>query len=142
MCLKSNGKKTEFMKWIKISLCFLPFLCAILWTISPMIKTYVSIYRLPALAYNHKDVEQDAFTQEEIRRKIQAYFRDYDIYLPFDDMVFIPSDITKDEQRTYFENTQKLCGKGSFIFWMQQHIRLPLWGDYVWEDCWQIPFGS
>ena len=117
-------KKTIFL------LCFSPVFFALLWSFYPLIKAKFAAYRLT----NTLEGKSKLLTQEKkLKQTIQAHFRDYKIYVPFED-IKLRSKLKKEKLLSSHEN---FCGHGNVLIWIPYKIKTPkfLQRKFISEFC-------
>lgn len=109
-----------------------PFLFAALWTVAPALRALYSCYNL---RISNKEVAaaKDG-SNLELRRKVQKFFLDQQVYIPFED-IFLDSDVGESEKKRFDSMISKTCGKGSMFIWVPFKFRLPIIGDRIIEWC-------
>lgn len=76
-------------------------------------------------------------TISDAKRKIQKHFLDNDVYIPLEDIVFLASKESPDNNMSSM--TKAACGKNGLIaIWLPFEVRLPLLGSWIYEWCWDL----
>lgn len=70
---------------------------------------------------------------KEIKRNIQNKFRKKKVYVPLEDIVLE----TSETPQILIDDMRKSCGKGEVYVWLPMHVKLPVFGDRIWEKCWK-----
>lgn len=121
-------KKTLFILFL-----ITPFVYAGLWTATPAIR---AAYACHSLGISKKEIlaAQTSKNSLDLRRKIQKFFLDQQVYIPFED-IFLNGGADESEKKRFDHMIAKTCGKGDIFIWVPFKFRLPMIGDRILEWC-------
>ena len=117
-------------------LCVALPLAAFILSILPSLKIIRATISLKAPTSLSENSVQET-TISDAKRKIQKHFLDHDVYIPIEDIVFLASKESPDNNMTLV--TKAACGKNGLVaIWLPFEVRLPLLGSWVYEWCWAL----
>jgi hypothetical protein len=111
-----------------------PTLAVVVWATHPAITAIYAAWTFPDQTLD-PDAVTDTGQQTRLKREIQQHFREYQVYVPLEDMLFrdsIPPNNSKLRQ-----GLVKLCGRGIILVWVPLQVKIPFWGDQIFEWCWK-----
>jgi hypothetical protein len=106
---------------------------AVIWSAKPTIKSATAMMTLDLKALSGRLAEGD-LSPFALRQRVQMHFLDNGIYLPLEDITL--SDQAEDQNNRTIFLMRNACGEGKLFIWVPFRIRLPLFGNSVWEYCW------
>lgn len=106
-----------------IGISFMPAASA-LWTA----LSFQTIYVRDAETFSELDKQQ-------IKSSIQNHFSKNNLYIPMQDIVIESKDLSDKNQ--VLSHMEKICGQGLVYVWVPLLLRLPFYGEKVFEWCWK-----
>ena len=96
----------------------------------------LAIYKAPYFNTLPSSSSKESAADLSLERQIQRHFLAYNIYIPIEDIVTLPS--TNGSQNEVASLImQKACGRGRLFVWIPFKFRLPVTGEKVIEWCWK-----
>lgn len=136
--LTMTGDPKPRRSW-RVAVGLLAIAAALTWTTYPAMTAVWAIadwFRVRPLAGYGAGVDLgvDPSATLEAQRLIQKYFLAHQVYLPIEDIAFLPGD-----QSTLPPGLllmQNACGRGRLLIWIPFKFKLPISGEKVIEWCW------
>jgi hypothetical protein len=120
-------------KFLLVLIFIIPILTAVAFSFHDALRVILFVEAMPPLERSLVESKSQE-SLKETRQKIQSYFLENDLYLPFEDIFSIYDESMKIE---YGVHIQKACGQGKLFVWVPLKIKLPLFGEKVVEWCWK-----
>ncbi len=110
-----------------------PLIGAATWSLESVIRTFHAILVCPiGKLVDLKKVEH--FNQLDLRRSLQRYLSDHDVYIPIEDIRWQDDDTLASFDSGW--TMQIRCDRARLHVWVPLRFKLPIIGEKVVEWCW------
>jgi hypothetical protein len=120
----------------KISLLSMLILICAYWTFEPALRAVIASLSLndTFLSSDLGEINQEALN---VRRRIQKHYLEYDVYMPLEDII-VPIGPAADPSKNRLTFLMRnVCGSAKIYVWVPIKIRVPVFGNMIWEWCWK-----
>lgn len=119
------------MKYIQHYIALSLITLAILLTAHKSLRSIIAVGQL-ILDPNYEFLLNSYSSEKNLKRKLQHFFLQHDVYIPLEDFVVLTGDESDLDSRKIIEQA---CGNGNLHIWLPLPLRIPILGERVIEWC-------
>lgn len=124
---------TVALKIGRIILFYSPLLFSVIWPLRTGLRSAIAMWTMPEQKLSQIDFDEPQ-ARLDVKRAIQRHFREYDIYLPLEDIMLRSK--SSEFRQKIFLFLDKVCGHANLYVWVPLKFSFPIIGNKVKEWCW------